>query len=75
LSGLSIILALSFLSSAFFIFLLTCFLRLGVVGSYGGDLQRDKKPIAYWTSIAAIVVAAAVATCVFLFTVWTELHD
>jgi hypothetical protein len=50
--------------------LLTYCLRVGVVGSRGGqDAHRDTQPIRYWIGIAALALATALSIGGFIVTV------
>jgi len=60
--------------AAFFIWLLTYCLRMGVVG--GGwapgqkDAHRDAEPIRFWTAIAALGVGSVLSVGSFIYVVW-----
>lgn len=53
----------------FLIWLLIYCLRVGAVGSYGGDATRSKQPIRFWTGIVGLGVAVATMVCLFVYLV------
>ena len=66
--------ALIVLVVAFFVWLLTYCLRMGVVGGgwapWQKDAHRETEPIRYWTGIAGLTVGASFSVGGLICVVW-----